>query len=80
MFFNKWVIWIEQNKCQDKFRACVNSFESSPKHLGNFMELALGEVTCDKGHYMKCKVMGMVFFNGDRPCFKIQHTSKNFHF
>ena len=52
LVFNKWVIGIELNKCQDQFRACVNSFESSPKHLVKLMELALGEVKCDNKYYM----------------------------
>ena len=46
--FNKWAIGIELNQCQDQFRACVNSFEISPKHLVSFIEIALGEVTYDK--------------------------------
>ena len=58
--------------------ACVNSFESSPKHMVELMELGLGEVTYDKRHFMKYKVMGVVFVNGDGPNFEIQHTCKRY--
>ena len=78
MVFHKWVIGIEQNKFQDQFRACMNSFQISPKHVLQLAEMALGEVTCGKQDYMKFKVMGVVFVNGDGPCSKIQHMCKNY--
>ena len=77
MVLNKWVIGIEPNKCQDQFRVCDNSFESSPKNLFKLFKSELVKVTCDTQYYMQYKVMGVVFFNDDGPCFNIQHTIKN---
>ena len=42
------------------------------------MEMALGEVTFYKRHFMTFKVMGVVFVNGDGSKFKIQHGCKNY--
>ena len=67
VIFNKWVIGIEQNEFKDKLRACVNSFQSSPKHMVKLMTTALGQVTFDTQHFMTFKVMGVVFVNGDGP-------------
>ena len=53
-------------------------FVSSITHLDKLKELALGEVTWDKRNYLEYTVMGLVFINGDGPCFKIHHTITHF--
>ena len=78
VILNKWVIGIEHNECQHTFRACVNACQSSPKHMVEFMTMALGEVTFVKRQFMKLKIMGVVFVNGDAPNFKIHHGIKNY--